>query len=114
MEGRQHKMSIHCLCLCAFILYYEHKYMDNCTSNSLKILSSRPLGNRPTVQHSRSFVLPAIYSEAKDLRPERADLRLEMAHFRLELADFKPERADLDKMINCKRPSKQMLASVRC
>ena len=70
MEGRQHKMSIHCLCLCAFILYYEHKYMDNCTSNSLKILSSRPLGNCPTVQHSRSFVLPAVYSEAKEARFE--------------------------------------------
>ena len=50
----------------------------------------------------------------QDLRPERVDLRLEMAHFRLEWAHFRPERADLDEMINCKRPSKQMLAGVRC
>ena len=49
-----------------------------------------------------------------DFRPEMADLRLEMTHFRLEWADFRPERADLDEMINCKRPSKQMLAGVRC
>ena len=58
----------------------------------------------------RSIVKP----KKLDLRPERADLRLETAHFRLEWADVRPERVDLDKMINCKRPSKQMLASVRC
>ena len=33
-------------------------------------ITVRPLGNRPTVQHSRSIVLLEVYSEAKEARFE--------------------------------------------